>query len=147
MKKPYIAIHDYQHGSVAYRIFAECERDVEAIFPPPVWDVLLEWSPGCRQFRPDLTESDIDQQESWLQHHIYILNREREGKHAFNFRSRETGSYMYWEVWARSEAEVLDRFPWMESMLLKPMNAEMLFSTRLCDIDQANDFLQLNYDV
>lgn len=137
MKLTYIAVRDYGTGAVFYRLFADNKSKVERIFPPPRWKVFEEGAADCPPNTRDLNlaESDIDEPKQWLQEYFWRQLQEEKGRRPFYFESRVSGKLKYLEVWAETEAQVLVRYPALESMMNKCQTDEIISDMILCDID------------
>ena len=143
MRKSYLAFHDYQHGGVLVRVFAESLQDVQSIFEPPNWSVVAEGSEEAPEIPEGfkILESDIDNQEPWLKKFVYLFAREKEGKQAFYFETKSRPT-RYWEVYARSNKEVREKLPQLKSVSV-PITEKIFREAKICNIDSPTDFLEL----
>ena len=137
MKKLFTAVNDYGTGAVVVRIYAGSKADIEALLTEPTWKIYSSDDPNCPQYSHTVLESDIDDQEDWLERLIYIQQRKAEGKQSFPVRGRRWGIFVAeTNLWARSKAEVETRFPSLEFRYHVPWS-----STRHSDIDVRDDFI------
>lgn len=143
-RKLFIAIHDYQHGLVAIRIWADSCAQIERLLPSPTWDVYADEDPD----RPSLSDeenidtSDIEQPSSMLEQAIFSSKMEKEGKSPFMYRVTTDTGYEYRTVWARSEQEIEERFPAFESMVGFGINSEQFKAMGTSDFDVNDAFLE-----
>lgn len=137
VKHAFIATHDYGMGGVLYRLFAKSRAEVEAHFPAPTWTVFREGEADCPVIPPEfnILESDIDAPSPWLEAHIWQQKPLSEGKMPFYFSHVTNGRIEYFEIWAKSELEVLMRLPSLQSLTGKLQTAAMMSAMQKCDID------------
>jgi hypothetical protein len=141
VKRPFIAVHDYQHGGMLVRVFAETLDDVASMLRPPTWRVYAESDPECPDVKGiRVLESDIDCRADWLCRQVYIQDRQAEGKRGYPVRGTRAGHHEYREIWARCEEEILGRFTELELLFGVPLGDEEMRSMGLSDVDAPDDF-------
>lgn len=142
-RKLFVAIHDYQSGSVRVRVFASSKSEVTNLLQPPSWDVYEDADSKRPRLEDEsrLDTSDVDNPSKLLKSLIYIQARQREGKLSFTYKVISAAGTEYRNIWAKSQREIEDRFPQLESMMFIGMGPEILGQTGTSDIDVPDEFL------
>ena len=140
----FIVVHDYQHGAVVLKILADSRSQVEDQLTPPTW-ITYEIDDPIRprwDHEPQIPFQDIRNPTPELQTHIYSQARQNEGKQGYFFSTEIDGTTHYRQNWARSQEEILDRFPKLQSLVGVPMTPEHIKKMGYSDIDVQDSFLQ-----
>ena len=139
----FVVICDYGQGEIGAVVEASEKADVEEIFERPSWRVFSagEQPNPERPLSEYTLRANLKSPNDWLRSMIFIRDRKREGKTSFPFESERSGSLEYWMVWARTEAEVVGRYPWMSRSYGGWGDLECRLA-RYCDIDNPGDFLR-----
>ena len=143
MKSSFIATHDYGTGGVLYRILAPTKADVQRLFPSPSWNVFLEGEENCPEVPPGflIPESDIDLREDWLVKHVWSEEQRKLGRRPFWFEYRDGRKSRYFEVWSESEADVLRRFAFLNSMMHRVITEDIMSAMTCCSMEELENHL------
>ena len=140
MKRSYIAVHDYGMGDIVARVFANEKSEVSSLLKKPTWVVWDEGDPERPRFgdERDLLESDIDNKAPWFLRQIEDQEQSAIGKGLFFFSYVKAGVDTTIAMYARTEQEVLEKFPTLTSMIGKPVPGCILKNIHYYDIDHSD---------
>ena len=142
-KPSFIAVHDYQHGAVAVRVYAQSKEEVTNLLRPPSWTVYNEEDPNRPSWADEskFDTSDVNAPSELLKKLVYIQERQQEGKHQFMYRVTSHQGTEYRAIWARSSDEIEDRYPAFESLIGIGIGPWELNEMGTSDIDARDEFL------
>ncbi|QKX17176.1 hypothetical protein [Microbulbifer sp. YPW1] len=141
MKKTVVALHDYQHGGAAMLVRCDNVEELKSSLGKS-WKVISENVESHPYYKYAIKKSDpiyeFAKPAGLLEVILFISKRQQEGKTGYPIKIESQMGYIYREVWARSEADVVSVFPGCKFVYGEILNEPLERS----DIDIEDDFIR-----
>lgn len=142
-RKLFIAVHDYQHGAVVVRVYANSKDEVSELLHL-YWDIYEDTDPTRPRWDDESTfdTSDILEPSKLLKKLTYSDARQAEGKRRYIYKASSSAGVEYREIWAHSNTQIESRFPHFDSMVGVGIGREIFDVMGTSDIEVADEFFR-----
>lgn len=139
----FIAIHGYQHGGVSLRVCAESKKEIYEVLPKFNWAVYAESDPNRPHMDVEtrLHTTELLNPSPLLQELIAAEKAATAGRRSHYFRCKTANGAQYFNIWARSEAEVRDKYPELEPLTDETVSTEIVDAAIASHVDFPRAYL------